>query len=703
MEVSCPDMFVDDESNNLPKTAAIVPDEIISPGFQEALALPAPQPADALRIDEEGFLDKPQQELADDALARLEHYGNDLCHLIVYPTGGGKTEIGAYLLYRIMTEPERYGMDEFFAHAWLSERTVLRGESARRLEDRLGWMSERSLIADVIDNPPSQRSLVPGRINMLSPQTFMARGENPETGKNYPYGRRPIAYDLGLIADEDFGLIIADEGHHGVANYYGSVLRAWGGPRIGLTATAWLLSARNALGEGRAVKGHHSGPWTTIEYGPEAFNLVGKFGEPGKRLSEIEVLKVDPRLRVSHRNLKKNIMSLDGYDGQSVDDEIARLLALGYEIIHECDRLADGDSILYFCRSKAAAYRVAEMYVELGRKAIAITSETPEDERREALRLLDAGEIDAVTSVDVFGEGVNIPNVSCIAMLRPTQSLTRHRQFLGRGLRIRENNKPLKVLDFASNIYHLGSPLEGWTEMGLGPRINTYSKGKQVETVCPDCEHSCVWSQKTCYMCGRQLSWVCEDTDINTTIFGEDVTLHVPGHHVREWCGRFPEADPDSKTCFEAIQQAIQKEQVRRQEQARLQQAEIRHAKELEYERERQEREVMREEQRKMDIRSKEDRRLRREDLITGVVWQEPAPGLFLADVEDHINQHKWTIVFTKSTASVMANPHNASDNVMTVGSLGMHCEPGDALRYITDRWEQKADRQAPAWNKAGR
>src|SRR5690606_19407623 len=79
---------------------------------------------------------------------------------------------------------------------------------------------------------------------------------------------------------------------------------------------------------------------------------------------------------------------------------------------------------------------------------ISVSAQTPQDERKQALQALAKGELRVVFSVDLFNEGVDIPSVDTLLLLRPTDSPTVFLQQLGRGLR-REPNKSLcTVMDF---------------------------------------------------------------------------------------------------------------------------------------------------------------------------------------------------------------------------------------------------------------
>ena len=103
---------------------------------------------------------------------------------------------------------------------------------------------------------------------------------------------------------------------------------------------------------------------------------------------------------------------------------------------------------LGFCVSVRHAQFMAKVFQTAGIPATAIWSDSPEQERRGALADLAARRVNIVFSVDLFNEGVDVPVVDTLLMLRPTDSPTLFLQQLGRGLRRAEGKNICTVLDF---------------------------------------------------------------------------------------------------------------------------------------------------------------------------------------------------------------------------------------------------------------
>ena len=106
---------------------------------------------------------------------------------------------------------------------------------------------------------------------------------------------------------------------------------------------------------------------------------------------------------------------------------------------------------LVFCSKVQEASELAHMFNELGHKAISLSGQDSEEFRERSIRQLEDGSLNYIFTVDIFNEGVDIPKVNQIIMLRPTQSAIIFVQQLGRGLRNTSGKEYLTVIDFIGN------------------------------------------------------------------------------------------------------------------------------------------------------------------------------------------------------------------------------------------------------------
>ncbi len=110
---------------------------------------------------------------------------------------------------------------------------------------------------------------------------------------------------------------------------------------------------------------------------------------------------------------------------------------------------------LIFCSKKTEAKELSEKFNERGYKTIALTGDSSEDDRTKAIELLESDDLsiklDYIFTVDIFNEGIDIPKINQVIMIRPTQSAIIFIQQLGRGLRKTENKYYLTIIDFIGN------------------------------------------------------------------------------------------------------------------------------------------------------------------------------------------------------------------------------------------------------------
>lgn len=133
------------------------------------------------------------------------------------------------------------------------------------------------------------------------------------------------------------------------------------------------------------------------------------------------------------------------------DERVAHIVSKAEYFGHSGDRVKG----LIFCSSKKEAKELSQKFIQRNYKTIALTGEKSQEEREDAVERLVSDtrtdKLDYIFTVDIFNEGVDIPEVNQVIMLRPTQSPIVFVQQLGRGLRKSEGKDFVLILDFIGN------------------------------------------------------------------------------------------------------------------------------------------------------------------------------------------------------------------------------------------------------------
>lgn len=267
-------------------------------------------------------------------------------------------------------------------------------------------------------------------------------------GELYADGRRPerwrhvfasvqalTSYGITKIPSPHFDVVVVDEFHHARARSYEALLHHLR-PRelLGLTATpergdgfdvrdlfdgraAYELRLWEALEADLLVPFHYFGVADEVD-----LSSVG-WKRGGYDLAELDGLYTgnDARTMKVLRELEDKVT------------DVARMRAIG------------------FCVSVRHAEYMAATFTAAGIPSMAVSGDTSRDERSGALDRLRSREVNCLFAADLYNEGLDLPEVDTILMLRPTSSATLFLQQLGRGLRRARGKAVLTVLDFIGN------------------------------------------------------------------------------------------------------------------------------------------------------------------------------------------------------------------------------------------------------------
>ena len=303
-------------------------------------------------------------------------------------------------------------------------------------------------------NPSSKNRLlfVAHREEILkqSRDTFQGVLKDPNFGELFVGGYKPANLDHLFISVQTvnsqalydslpadyYDYIIVDEFHHAAAPTYQKLLNHFK-PKIllGLTATPERM-------DGKSILDYFGGRIAAEIRLPEAIDR--KLLCPFQYFGVADTVDLTDLRWVRggyDKSQLSNLYSLNRAVAQRRADHIVRSL----------DRyVTDMDAVkgLGFCVSIEHAKFMAEHFNAAGIPSISLVGQSADDERRTAKQRLVNGEIRFIFVVDIYNEGVDIPEVNTVLFLRPTESLTIFLQQLGRGLRLSDGKECLTVLDF---------------------------------------------------------------------------------------------------------------------------------------------------------------------------------------------------------------------------------------------------------------
>ncbi|MFD2616519.1 DUF3427 domain-containing protein [Terrilactibacillus laevilacticus] len=145
-------------------------------------------------------------------------------------------------------------------------------------------------------------------------------------------------------------------------------------------------------------------------------------------------------------------------NGQAIDDTtILSKLVTEERVDHLIDKIDYygfcGDKVkgLIFCSRKEEAQKLSSALNEKGYRTVALTGDNSQEERLRQVNRLENGSLDYILTVDIFNEGIDIPCINQVVMLRQTQSSIVFIQQLGRGLRKHESKEYVTIIDFIGN------------------------------------------------------------------------------------------------------------------------------------------------------------------------------------------------------------------------------------------------------------
>ena len=301
-----------------------------------------------------------------------------------------------------------------------------------------------------------------------------------QVGSVQTYVRR-----LAKIAPPD--LLAVDEAHHAPATSYRRILKHCARSyTVGLTATP--------------VRTDGSGLddlFQDIVLGPSVSWLIDE-----GYLAPYRIIR--PPEQVSTQGIR---ITRGDFARGELEQKMDRSVVVGDAVDHYLRHVHRGDRktvCLVYCVSRKHAKHVEQAYRERGINARYVAGDTPDEARRRYIKGMAHADPEVIVSVDLFGEGLDVPRLDAVQLLRPTQSLALYLQQVGRCLRPHPGKTAI-VLDHAGNTYRHGLPDDdyGWTLEGTARRRKSEEELALSLKTCKECYAIYPASRPACPACGE--------------------------------------------------------------------------------------------------------------------------------------------------------------------------------------------------------
>ena len=265
--------------------------------------------------------------------------------------------------------------------------------------------------------------------------------------------------------EKEPGMIVIDEAHHALAKTYKQMWERFPKAKfLGLTATPCRLNGKGFT---------------------DLFDVLVQSWSVPEFISKGRLATYDFVSIKSDGVTQRLIDSLQkrGADGDYQNKEMDMLLNKKpsierlYRSLEEYGK--DRKGIVYAINI-SHAQKITKLYQEHGVKAIAIDSKTPAMERQQDIEAFKKGDIQVLVNVDIFSEGFDCPDVEFVQLARPTLSLAKYLQMVGRGLRVAKGKKNCVIIDNVGlyRVFGLPSQVWNWNAMFEGK----LKVGKKKET-----------------------------------------------------------------------------------------------------------------------------------------------------------------------------------------------------------------------------
>lgn len=250
--------------------------------------------------------------------------------------------------------------------------------------------------------------------------------------------------NAAIAGDLAFNFIIIDEAHHATAVSYTKLWKLYpNSKKLGVTATPWRMN-----------NGGFRQNFDTLLLSMP----VKEFMDKGW-LAPYKYYSIQP-----DTDIRKSIDSIHEFDieGDYKVSSLERIIdteSIRSRLVDSYLELAKGKKGIVYSISRKHSENICQQYRAIGVRIVSIDSETPAKIREKYVRDFKEGLIDLIVNVDIFSEGFDCPDIEFVQLARPTKSLVKYIQQVGRGLR-KNGEKECIILDNVGLYLSFGFPDE---------------------------------------------------------------------------------------------------------------------------------------------------------------------------------------------------------------------------------------------------
>ena len=356
---------------------------------------------------------RPYQQKAKQEIFNAWDYVDNV--MFQMPTGTGKTRLFTSIIKDI---------NEYWHMHPVSARVLVVAHRAELIDQISRNLTRYSITHNTIAS--GKRIIHPFKVNvyLASIQTLT----------------HPANISFARTIDAKF--VIIDEAHHALAETYKKLWDLYPHSRkLGVTATPWRLN--------------HSG-FIDLFNKLVLSMSVKQFIQQGY-LSTYKYYSIKSDSYVQRAINKLDYDKFGDYKEASMEKNMD-IGSIRAQLLSSYQAYANGKKGIVYAINIAHAKHICEEYKKIGLTAVSIDSKTKASERESLVNQFKKGDIDVIVNVDIFSEGFDCPDIEFIQLARPTRSLVKYLQQVGRGLRKVEGKESCIILDNVGMYVKFGLP-----------------------------------------------------------------------------------------------------------------------------------------------------------------------------------------------------------------------------------------------------